>query len=208
MTNSAKETIAQHTQTRHVLRRLAVGIKEVQTVPRRRTQAKVYLAATMLIWGLRCQLFGVDTSNPWYPLANMILFILIPICATIGFVLFLLYVGTPQGSREAGEALLKAGLVNHAGEAPVLVSKTRDKQFPELTIWEFDPCGIPLSEWEDKQSGIETALHIIVAGFTWGSRRETVRVYAVPSANELPDMLFWRESYLSTKSFVLVLGES
>lgn len=76
----------------------------------------------------------------------------------------------------------------------MLVSKTRDKQFPELTIWEFDPCGIPLSEWEDKQSAIETALHIIVAGFTWGARRETVRVYAVPAANELSDMLFWKES--------------
>ena len=77
-----------------------------------------------------------------------------------------------------------------------------------MTIWEFDPCGIPLSEWEDKQSAIETALHIIVAGFTWGARRETVRVYAVPAANELSDMLFWKESYLSPKSFVLVLGES
>ena len=157
MTSSAREMISQRTRVRHLLRRFAVGVKEIQTVPRRRTQVKVYLATTMLIWGLRCQLFGVDTSSPLYPVTNTILFILVPLCAMIGFVLFLLYAGTPQGSREAGEALLKVGLVNHAGEAPVLVSKTRDKQFPELTIWEFDPCGIPLSEWEYKQSGIETA---------------------------------------------------
>lgn len=208
MTSYARETISQRTRVRHLLRRFAAGVKEIQTVPRRRTQAKVYLVGTMLIWGLRCQLFGVDTSSPLYPVTNTILFLLVPLCAMIGFVLFLLYIGTPQGSREAGEALLKVGLVNHAGEAPVLVSKTRDKQFPELTIWEFDPCGIPLSEWEDKQSAIETALHIIVAGFTWGARRETARVYAVPAANELSDMLFWKESYLSPKSFVLVLGES
>ena len=114
MTSSAREMISQRTRVRHLLRRFAAGVKEIQTVPRRRTQAKVYLAATMLIWGLRCQLFGVDTSSPLYPVTNTILFLLVPLCAIIGLVLFMLYDGRPQGSREGGEAMLKVGLVNDA----------------------------------------------------------------------------------------------
>ena len=58
----------------------------------------------------------------------------------------------------AREGLQKVGLVNHAGEAPVLLSKGPDKNNPRLTVWEFDPCGIPLNEWEDRQARIETAL--------------------------------------------------
>ena len=102
----------------------------------------------------------------------------------------------------------KVGLVNHAGEAPVLVSRQKAPDKPQLTMWVFDPCGIPLGEWEDKQARIETALNITIAKMEWAEGRRLIRVYAVPAKSDFPSLLPWDDKYLSMESFVLVQGES
>ncbi len=80
--------------------------------------------------------------------------------------LLLALLGTPWCGRAAKEGLQKAGLTNHAGEAPVLIAKRPDADKPRLTVWEFGPCGIPLGEWEDKRAGVETALNLTIAKMT------------------------------------------
>lgn len=100
------------------------------------------------------------------------------------------------------------GLVNHAGEAPVLIAKRQDTDNPRLTVWEFDPCGIPLGEWEDKRPRIETALNITIAKMTWAEGRKIIRVYSAPAESDFPALLPWKDKYLSPDNFVLVLGES
>ena len=120
----------------------------------------------------------------------------------------LVLMGTPWGGRAAKEGLQKAGLVNHAGEAPVLIAKRQDTDSHRLTIWEFDPCGIPLGEWEDKRARVETALNITIAKMAWGEGRKIIRVYAVPAESDFPALLRWTDEYLSLDNFVLVLGES
>ena len=93
-------------------------------------------------------------------------------------------------------------------EWPALIAKRQDGNNPRLTIWEFDPCGIPLGEWEDKRARIETALDITIAKMTWAEGRKLIRVYAVPAKSDFPALLPWNDKYLSPESFVLVLGES
>ena len=100
------------------------------------------------------------------------------------------------------------GLVNHAGEAPPLIAKRQDTDNPRLTVWEFDPCGIPLGEWEDKRARIETALNITIAKMTWAEGRKIIRVYSAPAESDFPALLPWKDKYLSPDNFVLVLGES
>ena len=133
--------------------------------------------------------------------------LMLPVYAVGGLLVLLVLLGTPWGGKAAREGLQKVGLVNHAGEAPVLLSKGPDKNNPRLTVWEFDPCGIPLNEWEDRQTRIETALDITIARMTWAEGRKIIRVYAVPAASELPALLQWEDKYLSPESFMLVLGE-
>lgn len=133
---------------------------------------------------------------------------MIPLYAMGGLLAFLALLGTPWGSKAAKEGLQKVGLVNHAGEAPALIAKRQDRGNPRLTIWEFDPCGIPLGEWEDKQARIETALDITIAKMTWAEGRKLIRVYAVPAKSDFPALLPWKDKYLSPECFVLVLGES
>lgn len=114
----------------------------------------------------------------------------------------------PFGRRAAKDQLQCIGLVNHAGVPPDLLRKRRDKDNPRVTVWEFRNQGIPLQEWEKKRPAIETALGLIIVKLAYAKGKSRVLVYAVPAGDDLPEVLKWEDNYLSSKSFVLVLGES
>ena len=114
----------------------------------------------------------------------------------------------PFGKRMAKDQLQSIGLTNHAGMVPELLRKKRDKVHPRVTIWEFRNQSIPLAEWEDNRAAIEAALDISIIKMTYGKGKSRVLVYAVPAQIDLPEILCWKDKYLSPESFVLVLGES
>ena len=114
----------------------------------------------------------------------------------------------PFGRRAAKDQLQCIGLINHAGMPPDLLRKHRDKDNPRVTVWEFCNRSIPLQEWEKKRPAIETALGITIVKLAYAKGKSRVLVYAVSAGDDLPEVLKWKDSYLSPKSFVLVLGES
>ena len=114
----------------------------------------------------------------------------------------------PFGRRAAKDQLQCIGLINHAGMPPDLLRKRRDKDNPRVTIWEFRNQSIPLQEWEKKCLAIETALGITIVKLAYAKGKSRVLVYSVSADDDLPEVLKWKDSYLSPKSFVLVLGES
>ena len=208
MTRNDRDNINQRTENRHLLRRMKAGLAAVRTTPYKGALAAVYLLGAMLVWLFRGRLFALDTYGMFSPVLEAVINLLLPLYAVGGLLALLVLLGTPWGGRAAREGLQKVGLVNHAGEAPVLLSKRPDTDNPRLTVWEFDPCGIPLNEWEDKQARIETALDITIAKMAWAEGQKIIRVHAAPAASELPSLLRWQDKYLSPESFVLVLGES
>ena len=114
----------------------------------------------------------------------------------------------PFGRKAAHDQLQSIGLVNHAGMAPTLLRKRRDRDNPRVTVWEFQNQSIPLTAWEDKRAAIEAALDVSIVKMTYGKGKSRVLVYAVPAQVSLPEVLPWQDEYLSPESFVLVLGES
>ena len=114
----------------------------------------------------------------------------------------------PFCRRAAKDQLQCIGLINHAGMPPDLLRKHRDKDNPRVTVWEFCNRSIPLQEWEKKRPAIETSLGITIVKLAYAKGKSRVLVYAVPAGDDLPEVLKWKDSYLSSKSFVLVLGES
>ena len=114
----------------------------------------------------------------------------------------------PIGKRSIQDQLKSIGLVNHAEAVPELKSKWKDKKNPKITIWEFTSQGIPLKVWKDKKEAIETALDITIVKMKNGSGKSRVLIYAVPAVSDLPDMIKWKDKFLSQQSFVLNLGES
>ena len=113
----------------------------------------------------------------------------------------------PFGKRTTKDQFQCVGLVNHAGMPPELLRKRRDGDNPRITVWEFRNQSIPLQEWENKRLAIETALGITIVKLAYDKGKSRVRVYAVPAGDDLPEVLKWKDRYLSPKSFVLVLGE-
>ena len=208
MTRSDKDTIHKRTENRRLLQRMKTGLEVVKHTPYKGVLLGAYLVGAALVWLFRAYLFSLDSYGMFSPVLEAAINLLIPLYAVGGLLAFLAFLGTPRGSKAAKEGLQKVGLVNHAGEAPALIAKRQDRDNPRLTIWEFDPCGIPLGEWEDKRARIEAALDITIAKMTWAEGRKLIRVYAVPAKSDFPALLPWNDKYLSPESFVLVLGES
>lgn len=204
----SKETIHRKTDNRHLLRRFCAGASAAKNGHANLLLLVIYLLAMVLVWHFRGVIFGLDDFGPFTAVLDGLLRFALLVCGVFDLVVLLVLMGTPRGSGATREALQKVGLVNHAGEAPVLVSKRRDKDNPRLTVFEFDPCSLSLDEWEDKRVKIEAALNITIAKMEWADGRKIIRVYAVPAANDFPSLLRWRDDDLSPDSFVLVLGES
>lgn len=208
MTRSDKDTIHKRTENRRLLQRMKTGLEVIKHTPYKGLLLGAYLVGAVLVWIFRAYLFGMDTYGMFSPILEAAINLLIPLYSIGGLLAFLVLLGTPRGSKATKEGLQKVGLVNHAGEAPALIAKRQDRENSRLTVWEFDPCGIPLGEWEDKRARIETALDITIAKMTWAEGRKLIRVYAVPAKSDFPPLLPWKDNYLPTESFVLVLGES
>ena len=131
-----------------------------------------------------------------------------PVYLLLGGAVLIYLLLYPFGRRMAKDQLQSIGLTNHAGMVPELLRKKRDKAHPRVTIWEFRNQSIPLAEWEDNRAAIEAALDISIIKMTYGKGKSRVLVYAVPAQIDLPEILCWKDKYLSPESFVLVLGES
>lgn len=208
MTKHEKETINKRTKNRHLLRRIKAGLGAVKNAPYKGALAAACLLGAAMVWLLRTYLLGLDTCGIFPPILRTGINLLIPLYFVGCFTAVLVLLGTPWGSKSVKESLQKVGLVNYAGEAPDLIARQRDRDNSRLTVWEFDPCGISLGEWEDKRAGIETVLNITIAKMIWAEGRKLIRVYAVPAKSDFPALLPWKDNYLSAEKFVLVLGES
>lgn len=123
----------------------------------------------------------------------------------IALVWLLLY---PYGKKVIADQLKSIALVNGAGMPPELIRIRRDREHDNVKVWEFFPVGIPLIRWENSQEALETVLDVTIIKITYHKGKSRICIYAIPADIELPQMLLWKESYLSKESFVLTLGES
>lgn len=208
MTQNEQTTLHRQTTLRSLARRIRAGVINAKETRQARGILILYFFAIYVIWNFRRVLFYKSPENLLAPTLNHLTDREIIFFAVLGLIILLLLLGTPRGSRRARQGLLRAGLTNYAGEAPVLVAKRPDGNIKKLTIWEFDPCGVPLSQWEDRQGSIEVALDLTIAKMEYQQGRKRVRVYATPAENDFPSLLYWQDEFLSPESFVLALGES
>ena len=169
----------------------------------------LYILGAVLIWNAQADIAAstekIEYISPIAEFAVRNIFVTYLIVAGIVVTILILI---PIGKRSIQDQLKSIGLVNHAEAVPELKSKRKDKQNPEISIWEFTSQGIPLKVWKDKKEAIETALDITIVKMKNGSGKSRVLVHAVPAVSDLPDMIKWKDTYLSQQSFILNLGES
>ena len=169
----------------------------------------LYILGSILIWNTQADIAAstekIKYISPIAEFAARNIFVTYLVVAGVAVTILIL---TPIGKRSVQERLKSIGLVNHAEAVPELKSKRKDKQNPKISIWEFTSQGIPLKVWKDKKEAIETALDITIVKMKNGSGKSRVLVHAVPAVSDLPDMIKWKDTYLSQQSFILNLGES
>ena len=169
----------------------------------------LYILGAVLIWNTQAEIAAstekIEYISPIAEFAAKNIFVTYLIIAGIAVTTLIL---TPIGKRSVQDQLKSIGLINHSEAVPELKHKRKDKQNPKITIWEFTSQGIPLKVWKDKQAAIETALDITIVKMKNGPGKSRVLIHAVPAVSDLPDMIQWKDKYLSQQSFVLNLGES
>lgn len=120
----------------------------------------------------------------------------------------LILFGTPTGTAKFSDEFERIGLTNYAGEVPILIAKQKDKTNREISIYEFDGVGIPLTDWESKRQNIEAALNVHIVKMSEGRNKRNILFHAVPAKNQLSSRIEWKDSYLIQDFSTLVLGKS
>jgi len=116
--------------------------------------------------------------------------------------------GTPLGMGSTTDGFRRIGLMNHAGETPILLAAKKDKQNPRVMVMEFAANGIPKSVWETKRDMIEAVLNLHVVRVDEGKDKRRILLHTVSAKSHLPQTIYWKDDYLNNDSFILVLGES
>ena len=169
----------------------------------------LYILGAILVWSKQDEIaLTAETTALLSPIASFVMQHIFAVYLLVGGIFLTILILFPLGKKTAQDQLRSIGLVNHTDMVPALKRKYKDKQNPRISVWEFSSQGIPLKTWEDKQAAIETILDITIVKMKYGSGKSRILLYAVPARTDLPEVIDWNDKYLSSKPFILALGES
>lgn len=203
-----KERLNRQMQKRYVWLRVRNGYKSLKNSKPKRFVLATFYTVVLLAWIFnknRFSLKDVDFISPAFAALSKLVW---PIMLVVGTVFLLLLFGTPVNAGRIINEFRRIGLINSAGETPILTAKYKDEKQSEVTVLTFDGVGIPLPEWENKRQRIEAALNLHVVKLAEGKNKREVLIFTVPAGKPLPERLEWRDSYLTKDDSTLVLGQS
>lgn len=208
MNTQDKYILERKTRLKYQFLRLKTGLYDATHKKLYAIIAITYIIVALQIWVISRVNANTETADI-FSLFNIVVFqLLYPLYAVGGFIVMLIMIGTPKGAKSINENLWRIGLTNHAGEAPLLLRKYKQNKEFSIVVMEFEPNGIPLTDWQDKQERIEAALDVHIIKFEQGSSKRRILLHTVAGHEGLPKKIFWQEDYLSKEDFTLVLGYS
>lgn len=208
MNNSEKQSLRQKSGRKYFFVRMFIGINSFYQSPLKILALVAYLVGVILIWQNRQIILHYPDNGFLLPAINGLYNVLIPIAAAVGLIKLFELFGTPLDGQRVSENLIRIGLVNHAGEPPVLIGKQKSHEFKSCIIMNFESHGLPRHIWEDKRLEIESALNLNVVKVEEGKNKRQIMLYVISAETSLPKELYWTDDYLSNENFVLRLGES
>ena len=201
-----KSTVQNKGKRKQILTYMANGFSSISRSAIKAAIAAAYALAVFFIVAPLFTAPATDT-NVFAVLHDSLRRIVFPACSLLGFGFLCFIFGIPFGFLTIQDALLRAGLRNHIGEPPLLLSRRKSKDNPHVTVLEFDSNGVALADWIQKQAAIETALNVYAVDITQGNTKSSVLVSFVSGNNEMPKRIDWRDSMLCD-GFKLALGEN
>jgi len=204
MNTQKKFEIERESRLKYQFLRFKMGILNIFCKKWTWLAVALYIALAIIIKYLLDN-WTYDASDIGMTINNIGFRMLFPLWAIGGFIVLIVFLGTPKGAREINQSLNIVGLVNHAGQSPLLLKRCKEYG---MTIMEFEPNGIPLSDWKEKREDIETALNIHIENIGYGKSRDKIVLQAISGNENLPDVVHWKNKYLSDEDFTLIFGQS
>ena len=160
MKSTEKERLEKQTEKRYLWLRFKNGCKSLKGSKARQYALIAFYILVILIWVFNKDRFSLENVELVSPAFIALSKLTLPITLIGGTAAILILYGTPIGTGKITNELRRIGLTNSAGETPILTAKTKDEKQSEVTVFEFDDVGIPLTEWENKRQRIEAALNV------------------------------------------------
>ena len=213
MDNRKRNLLEQETQRRYLLLLFQTGLKETWTDQYRLKLLVLYLLAALIFSIVRPWDLAYSGPDIFDAVSRIAFSLCFPFLVFGGLAVLILWAGTPSRAKSIQNNLQRIGLVNHAGEVPLLVAVRQDETddaHGKITVLEFLACGVPKSVWEQKSADIETALNVHIADIQECDGKRRIRLFTVPAKSSLPKLLRWKDEYLQNDfpACRLVLGES
>lgn len=210
MSQYRNEEVSRESNRRYLLMRLMSGARNVYTNHNLRKVVICYLVVSLIVWVFRKPLFIRDQGSMFQTLdalTELFLTLLIPVISIAGLLLFVLFMGTPLRYARIRNSFYRIGLMNKAGEVPLLIKESHIEN-SNIVVLEFEACGIPRVKWEDKRADLESELNVYIVKISEGESRRRIELHVVPADQQLSENIYWDDKNLRKESFVLVLGES
>lgn len=200
---------AETRRTTFVLRLQAGGSTALHHRPQRMAVIGYLVLAALVCICYPAHLQAAQPTNPFAPILSAAYARVLPLLFLMGLLLLLYCIGRPRQAAFVQNALQRAGVVNHAGEAPILLHRNSDPKNSAITVLELYAPGIPATQWEDKRPSIETALDCYVVKIIPGIKNNRVLLHCVSGGSTLPERIPWIPEYHQDKDdSTLVLGQS
>jgi len=208
MRNEDKERLNRQSQKKYFFHRLRNGCNAVWEKTVHKIILFTFYPAAILIWYLFKNNLGLENIPMISPVFIVLVDLMLPALLIGGTFFILILFGTPYGFNKTSNEFQRIGMTNSAGEVPMLLTRTQDKNHSNVEILEFDAVGIPLTEWEKERGYIEAALNVNIVKVIEGRNKRRVLLHVVPADSGLPNFIEWNDSYLTDDDSTLILGKS
>ena len=203
--NDKRQELARETRIRQGGKRALRGFKAIISSWHKLLFLGLCEAAVVLLGLL---IMGITADSLLAPVVmlltsilTLILFLACPIAHAWAW-------GGPWQAGKVADDMTRAGLVNSAGEPPMLESIERDKKNPNVKKMLFDTCGLPPEEWLNNLSKMESVLNGTILRINYGSDNRHVIIYLGPPQTKLPTNITMRASLQPVEPTKLLLGVS
>lgn len=204
MDKEQRNSLNQQLQVRYMAGTVIRGIRSILTNKLRLLILVLLAGGYIIIWFNRTYLRDLILQDSFIR-PSQSLFNLFFLGVMLLFTLVLLYCfGRPWKAASIERNLRRIHFVNSADEPPVLLKKEHTES--DTIIMEFETYGIPLSDWHDKQSELESALNCYIVDCYEGHNRRRIILETVKASRSLPKRIEWQDEYISPKEFELSVG--
>ena len=135
-----QESLALETKIKQICKRLLRGVGAIRENPAKAVPIVPFYALLTVFYAARHKLLGYAPGDLLAPLNDLLAVLVTGVPAVAAPPALLWAVGGPKEAGKVQDNLLRAGLVNSAGEAPTLISTERDPNNHNVKIERAQPA--------------------------------------------------------------------